>query len=667
MIFGVLLFLLSVHDTDTFEPFPSGYTCSETEDVVSISVEQSEGFFSVAPGDPFLPLVSRVYILPGRCEVLSVSASLDHPLSTETLHAPLAGAPVVLPVGEYTGQRLEATTGDLLIEEMTVIAHTGHILDAYTIVSCSVNPWVYNSDKRELGLSPSCTVELEWMNIRERSDLSQRQIDMINFRTASIADKYGTSFEQIPALPGSDASVDYLIITGEDFVSDVTLLENQLDAKGLSFQTLTVQDINGNWDGIDVQEDIRNCIRHYAFNQGTTYVLLAGDETVIPTRDVYTECEGHIEFAPSDLYYADLDGSWDANGNGIYGEWADSLDLYADVLLGRLLFSSTAGANAIFEKNAAYANVSSSETWFKQAVLCGAMLFDSIGYVGAKGCEIMAQEFPYEFAITKAYELSVGDYPDTYFPVLYSGAGWNHYAGHGNDRGIYWASNGEAILNISRMNGFSNPDRAGIHSSIGCHVGDFTDPGVCLPDTLLRLPDGGGVAGLFNTSWGWEGYWPEIGSSERLCNFTVTQVYQNKASSLGLAFTSANDLEIPNMTGPYDRVMQSVIAYSAFMDPSLEVLGVSSFDPLPPSPFQVVVLSTNPHINGELSFKITGVSNSYDVTIYNLAGRVIRESVNLPRNTLRSVDVSSLPVGIYFVSAAAPSGLTASGSFVVLR
>lgn len=680
MIPGILFFLLSSIESNTFVPFPSGYSVSRIENVVTVSVDQNEGFFSAEPGAPFLPLVSRVFILPGRCEVLSLSVNSQQPAHTEKLPAPLAGAPVVLPTNRSNHQALTATTMSIPLEAQSFSFHTGHILDAYTIVSCSVNPWIYDSGTQELGLSASCTVELNWANIREQSNLSEKQIEMVNFRAASLAEKYDGSFAQIPALPGTDSAIDYLIITGEDLLSEVSILEDLLDAKQISFQTLTVQDIDGNWDGIDTQEDIRNCIRHYAFNEGTTYVLLAGDENVIPTRDIYTECEEHIEFAPSDLYYADLDGSWDANGNGIYGEWADSLDLYADVLLGRLLFFTAEGAVAIFDKNTVYANVSGSETWYRSAVLCGAMLFDDIGYVGAKGCEIMAQEFPNNFTLTKSYELSVGDYPDTYFPVLYNGAGWNHYAGHGNFKGIYWGDNA-GILSISRMDGFSsssapipgggNPGRAGIHSGIGCHTGDFIDPEigipVCLPDTLLRLPDGGGVAGLFNTSWGWEGYWPEIGSSERLCNFTVEQVYQNKASSLGLAYTTAKDIEIPHMTGPYDRVMQSVIAYSAFMDPALEVLGVSSFDPIPPSPFQVVMLSTNPHINGELTFKVTGISNSYDVAIYNLAGRVVSEAMTLPQNSPRSVDIGSFSVGIYFVSATAPSGITASGSFVVLR
>ncbi|MCD4708160.1 MAG: T9SS type A sorting domain-containing protein [Candidatus Sabulitectum sp.] len=676
MILGILFFLLSTTETDTFTPLPSGYSISQRDGVSTVAVEKKDGFFSAEPGAPFLPLVSRVFILPGRCEVLSLSVNFEQPAYIEKLPAPLAGAPVVQPTGRSNHQALTASTASIPSGGQSFSFHTGHILDAYTIVSCSVNPWIYDSGTQELGLSASCTIELDWVSTCSQADLSECQIEMLDFRIASLADRYGVLLTQTPYLPGTDSGIDYLIITSENLLDETAILENLLDRKEITFQTLTVQAISGNWEGIDIQEDIRNCIRHYAFNQGTAFVLLAGDETVVPVREIYTECEGLSELAPSDLYYADLDGSWDHNGNGIYGEYADSLDLYADVLLGRLLFSTSAGATAVFEKNTIYASVSTSETWYKSAVLCGAMLFKEIGYVGAKGCEIMAEEFPDDFTLTRAYELSVGDYPDTYFPVLYDGAGWNHYAGHGNDRGVYWAGNGAAILNIARMDGFSeeytgtnedaNPGRTGIHTCIGCHTGDFTDPGVCLPDTLLTLPNGGGVAGMFNTSWGWEGYWPEIGSSERLCNNTVEQVYQQKAPSLGLAYTTAKDLEIPMMTGPYDRVMQSVIAYSAFMDPSLKVLGVSSFNPIPPSPFQVVMLSPNPLTDEVITFKVTGISTTYDIAVFNLAGRVV-ESLSLPQNTMHSVGLESFPVGVYFVSARAPGGVIASGSFVLLR
>jgi hypothetical protein len=666
-IFAVLLVLLSEVETDTFTPFPSGYSVLQQNSVSLVTAGSNEGFFSAAPGAPLLPLAARVFILPGNCEVVSVSASLDYPASEHRLSLPLAAAPVVQSVGESNSSGLTATTQSIAFGNPLVSVHTGHILSAYTIVSCSVNPWIYDAGTRELGLSPFCSIQLGWENSGRQYPVSDLQTEMVNFRAEALAERYGTVPVQSILPAGTRAEVDYLIITGENFTGEVTIMEDLLNSRGLSFLTLTVEEINGNWEGIDVQEDIRNCIKHYSENSGTAFVLLAGDETVVPVREVYTECEGMIEFAPSDLYYADLNGSWDANGNGIYGEDEDSLDLYADVMLGRLLFSTRESAAAVFQKNTAYADVGSSLPWVKKVVLCAAILFPEIGYTGVKGCELMTRQFPPDFDLTRAYQITSGDYPDTYFPVLYDGAGWNHYAGHGNDRGVYWAGTGTAMINISRMNGFNNPGRTGIHSSIACHTGDFTDPGVCLADTLLTLPSGGGVAVFFNTSWGWEGYWPEIGSSERLCLNTVAQVYQQKASTLGLAYTAAKDLEIPLMTGPYDRVMQSVLAYSAFMDPSLEVQGISDSEPFPPSRFQVVMLSTNPMYSGDAAFRVTGQSSFYDVTVYNIAGRAVTESFTIPQNAVSTIATGSLNTGVYFVSARAPGGATASGSFLLLK
>ena len=669
MILSILVFLLSVTETDTFAPFPSGYSISQHDGLSTVSVDQGEGFFSLAPGEPFLPFVSRTLILPGHCNVTSTNVHLDPVVDASRIIAPLTGAPTVQPIGTTINRSLAATSMSILHQEDSFSIRTGHILNAFTIVSITVNPWIYDSETQQLGLSSNCSIEIEWEESKPQTSLSHLQAEMVNFRMTALAEQFGTSFTPLIVAPGTDGSVDYLIITGEGFVSEMATLEELLENRGISFQTLTVQQIAGNWGGSDTQEDIRNCIRHYAFNEGTVYVLLAGDETVVPVRNVYTECEAEIEFAPVDLYYADLDGTWDYNSNGVYGEWADSLDLYSDVLLGRLLFSTSAGANAILDKNTVYANVNTTETWYKRAVLCGAILFDSIGYTSETGCELIADQYPNSFLLTKAYETSPGVYPETFRPVIYSGAGWNHYAGHGNHKGVYWINN-SGIMTITRMEGFHNRGATGIHSSIACHTGDFTNQvglGLCLPDTLLTLPEAGGVAGLFNTSWGWEGYWPEIGSSERLCYYTVKQVYTRQASSLGLAYTTAKDLEIPHLTGPYDRVMQSVLAYTGFMDPALTVLGVSSVNPIPPSPFQLLMLSPNPLSTGYVSFRVTGTQQYYETAIFDLMGRAVTEPATQQENSRRTVDVRGLPNGVYFVSAKSSNGITVSGSFVVLQ
>ncbi len=659
-----LFFILGAVESETFQPFPSGVSLRESSGISEILWDQEEGFLSAEEGKPLLPIVSRVFILPGDCSITSTNVTLDFSRGQELGNVRIGAAQQVRPADSPGRNVVEPSLSALTGDEPLVSVHAGSILGAATIASVSVNPWRYLPDTGELDLAGSCTLEFSWESTGGSTMLSEIQAMTLNHRLSAVSQEYG--IHSPPSVFGQSADTDYLLVTGEAFTGAVAPLVSLLESRSYSVDVLTVEDISGNWSGSDIQEDIRNCIRSYAMNHGTAYVLLAGDEDVVPPRDVYMECEGHVEMAPCDLYYADIDGSWDENGNGVYGEWEDSLDMYADVILGRLLFSTTAEAEAIVSKNLEYTSAPEAD-WYRQAVLCGAQLFPEIGYAGEKGCEMMAEEFPNGYSLTKAYQSANGDYPDTYFPVLYSGAGWNHYAGHGNDRGVYWSGQGEPIMSVTSMSGFENPGRYGIHSSIGCHTGDFTDPGLNLADTLLTLPDGGGIACLFNTTWGWEGFWPEIGSSERLCNYTVQQVYVQKASTLGLAYTTAKDIEIPHMTGPYDRVMQSVLAYSAFTEPALEVLGVGSYNPIPPEPYRIIMQGPNPITHGDLAFKITGASDSYDVSVYDIAGRKVMGTITVQQNTASSIQVEDLFPGVYFLYAKPPGGTGVSAGFVRIR
>ena len=668
---SLLVLFLTMIESETIIPFPSGYSIETINDISTVSFNPEEGFYSSSPDAPFLPLVSKVFLIPGNCEVISSTLTFGDDINETQLDFPLAGAPSIRSIGTEQNTPLRPTAQSLSANSQLLTIHTGHMLSSFSIVSCSVNPWLYDPITQKLSLSSSFNLTLETRNTGQVASLSPKQAEALNFRLNALSREYNTSFPILSGTDSYDGAVDYLIITANEFTDEVVQLEQLTQSRDLTFETITVEDIDGNWLGVDTQEDIRNCIKYYVLNKGTAYVALAGDETVVPARMVYTECvEGEdecIEYAPVDMYYADLDGSWDANNNGIYGEVDDELDLYADVILSRILFSTTEGAVAFFDKNTAYSNTSKSENWYKQVILCGGMLFPDIGYNGAKACEMQLLEYPNNFNFIKSYELTVGDYPDTYFEPLYAGAGWNHYAGHGNERGVYWGDF-SGIMTVFRMDGFTNQNQTGIHSAIGCHTGDFTDEIKCLPDTLLTLPDGGGVAGFFNTTWGWEGYWPEIGPSERLCINTVSQTYQQKASSLGLAYTVAKDLEIPMMTGPYDRVMQSILAYTAFMDPALEVLGVSNFNPIPPSPFDIILFNSNPLTDSRiLDFKVTGGLTTYDVTVYNIIGRAIVETFKLNQNTRQSIDLSNFSNGVYFVSATASNGTVVSQSFVLLH
>ncbi len=656
--------LISYGESLSFQPFPSGVEITSREGYAYVEYLPEEGFLSCEPGYPLLPLVQVVRVIPGRMSLDGASARLsfpDEPVSTGVM---VAAAEDLRPSGAPSADELRAAEYSVSGDDPLVSARSGVILGSVTVLITAINPWSYHPETGTLNLASSVEVEFCCSPAPGPSpELSSAQVTVLQERIRALSSTFGTAaFHLEPPLP---SNAEYLLVTGEDFLNELQPLSDHLAESGYSVEIVTVESISGSWGGSDVQEDLRNCITDFAFSRGTAFVLLAGDENVVPSRDVYMECEGLVETAPCDLYYADLDGTWDLNGNGVYGEWEDSLDLYADVVLGRILFDTNQEAQAIVDKTLAYHSAGEGD-WYRQAVLCGALLFPEIGYTGVKGCEMMAEEFPGGFDLVKAYQSENGDYPDTYFRPLYSGSGWNHYAGHGNDRFVIW-SGGDPIIGLTRMYGFDNQGRYGIHSSIGCHTGDFTDPGTNLPDTLLTLADGGGVACLFNTTWGWEGYWPEIGPSERLCLNTVSRAYRYKAPTLGAAFTIAKDLEIPNMTGPYDRVMQSVMAYSLFGDPALEVLGVGSSSPVPPLPYEVSILGPNPASDDGISFRVTGISPSYQISVYDIAGRRVIDGITVQNGSASQLELEDLQPGVYFIFARPPGGTGATGRFVRIR
>lgn len=95
---------------------------------------------------------------------------------------------------------------------------------------------------------------------------------------------------------------------------------------------------------VDLQATIRSFIRAAHDEWGVAFVLLGGGPSVVPVRYVRNTFypAGSYTDIPTDLYYAGLDGDWDANGNQLYGEAyidaddpGDDADLSPDVSLGR--------------------------------------------------------------------------------------------------------------------------------------------------------------------------------------------------------------------------------------------------------------------------------------------------------------------------------------------
>ena len=199
--------------------------------------------------------------------------------------------------------------------------------------------------------------------IKEKRDksLSQLSIEREYSTWSDEPVSWGGSPTYCSGLSSSWADdMKYLIITGPgNGVFDPGLnfrvygeLAEWKMKKGVPAKVANFTEITGsvfNCVGQDNAEKVRNFIKDVYDIWGIEYVLLGGGETVVPTRTGYGNVGGSEASIETDLYFADLDGTsnWSSDGNGVWGETTDDVDLAADVFIGRMVYANV-GSGDIF-------------------------------------------------------------------------------------------------------------------------------------------------------------------------------------------------------------------------------------------------------------------------------------------------------------------------------
>jgi hypothetical protein len=136
------------------------------------------------------------------------------------------------------------------------------------------------------------------------------------------------------------AMPDYIIITNEALKFSFQELADWKTKKGVPSLIITKEEIVLQNEGIDDQEKIRNYLKKvYKYWGPGIFLLIGGDVEIIPSRN-YVDNPNVFETTCSDLYFATIDGNWNANGNNIFGEGTyidniDNIDFEYDFYLGR--------------------------------------------------------------------------------------------------------------------------------------------------------------------------------------------------------------------------------------------------------------------------------------------------------------------------------------------
>ena len=303
-----------------------------------------------------------------------------------------------------------------------------------------------------------------------------------------------------------------VIITSEKMRAYFQPLSDWHTEKGIKDTIVAVESIIPSFPGRDPQERIREFIKWAYANWGIEYVILGGDVDVIPHRKCYVmEIDGNdLDTIPTDMYYACLDGDWDANKNNVFGEVRDSVDLYPEVAVGRITFDNSSQiegqVNKIihFEKNPI-------PGFIEKLLLPAETLWADLGYSGSYVNNFIANIVSNNFQKSKLYEDYGNINSRALKDSLNSGFSYVHYASHGNFSVI---STGPDAFWTWDAASLTNGYKTSISNGICCLVGGF-DREDCILEEFMENSNGGTVAWIGNSRYGW-GNPPTLGEAEKM-------------------------------------------------------------------------------------------------------------------------------------------------------
>ncbi len=296
--------------------------------------------------------------------------------------------------------------------------------------------------------------------------------------------------------------IAYLIVSNPPFDTVFQRLADWKTKKGIPAQVRTVDWILTNYTGDDNAACIRNYIKTLP-DSNIQYVLLGGDTYMIPCRFAYAmTCSAFIwnreDSLPCDLYYADLQGNWNYDGDGLYGEVEDSIDLYPDLSVGRAPVSSITEAQNFVDKILTYEKNPPND-YLDNALLLAEVLWQSPFTDQAIHKNSMEEEsFPSNLTVTKLYETLGNENRQAVMAAIRSGQNLINHDGHGSTSvmGV-----GVGYLNTVDLDTITNAPRYGIIFSLGCWTAAFDF--ACIGEGWMKNANGGGVAFVGNSSYGW--------------------------------------------------------------------------------------------------------------------------------------------------------------------
>lgn len=614
---------------------------------------------ATGPGMPALPGIPLSFILPPGAVLDSVTVTVLASVPVPGFHQPalveIAGEdPSDPPPGEDTSGSL---TSRPVTGRMT----------GFTIASFAFLPVRPGDDADPASLVTSADLRLHCSfpaGGPAPPVLSPGQAAAARLQLeACVANPWMAAVWSPPVREPSRELVSWVAIADESLAGVLQPLVEHRCSRGESGLLLTLQWIGENYAGWDLQEKLRNCLVDLYWNQGLVYAVLVGDSG--PTARISSFIRsGEIPMNTfTDLYYADLDGNWDANGNHLYGEVDDGMDYYADIHVGRLPSDDPVEVAVMVSRIIGYEESPPGGSWRTTALLCGAGILPGLSIWGSSICMDVWEGFSSNWNAIPWFEDSTGVQPVHPGPLagpIDEGCGYLEIAAHGSPEEVGWYFPPQELLSAGDALGLQNRSMTPVVRSLACNVGNIDHE--CLAEGLMAAPEGGAVAVMMNSSSGIL-FTSGQGPSELMDIYYPEILLEQGVDLLGIAHSVSRLWLIAAQGFAYSAqwVLQTL---NFFGDPATRMVGGPTGvggDPQPESPEALLSLAPSPAVRTcGASWSLPRGCGEADLILLDVSGRVIRtwEGIGDGEDPLLFdlVDASGspLPAGCYCMVLRAP-------------
>lgn len=528
-------------------------------------------------GSPSLPYYGIQLLLPQGHEAISVEVECSEAAS-------LPGQYNIYPVQQQNPlsqlSNSQFTTADELVYNSYEVfpqqqnrSFRTDYYSGYSILSVAVTPVSYIPASGELSYFPEMIIKVETASLADQNRLES--FVNKNFNTVNILHNTVNNIEMIDSYQirrTREETIDYLIIAEEskiDLWQDLAALHNSF---GRTSSIVSVESVINNYEGFDEAEKIRNFLTEYYEEYALQFVLLAGDNDIIPHRGLY----GIVNAAsqnpttdfdiPADMYYSclhrgseqGLGPDWNNDDDDMWGEPGEA-DLIPEFSIGRFPYNSDQEIINFINKVDHYLNNPVSEE-----LTTALFLGEDLGW-SAWGGEYMDEMIggsdnygystvgvPLDWDITTLYDMDSYWSQNDLYDQLNLGPNLLSHLGHSSTQYTMKIYNND--VNTYNITNDGTDHNFTIVFTQGCYGGAFDNRtsngsyvGDCITEKFTAL-ETGVVSMISHSRYGWGSSYDTNGASQHYNREYNDAIFGEGIYFLGRALDDAKIDVIPFMS-----------------------------------------------------------------------------------------------------------------------